>query len=114
MKDPTLYLVHIAECIEKIDRYTKAGRIDPYEDSLVFDAVLRNLQTLSEATQRVTDEVKARHPDIAWKRISGFRNVLVHDYLGGIDASIIRHVVEQELPPLKAAILKELPAWPIR
>lgn len=77
-------------------------------DTLVYDAVLRNLQTLSEATQRVPATIKDRHPTISWAQIAGFRNVLVHNYLGGIEPSIIWHVIERGLPPLKAVVMGEL------
>ena len=36
---------------------------------------------------------------------SGFRNILVHDYLGGIDLNLIWQVIEQELPILKNSLL---------
>jgi hypothetical protein len=39
---------------------------------VLYDATLRNLQTLSEATQRIPDTVKQRFPEIPWKEISGF------------------------------------------
>ena len=39
-------------------------------------------QTLSEATQQLPDTLKADHPDVSWREISGFRNILVHNYLG--------------------------------
>lgn len=108
MKDPKLYLLHIAECIARIERYTSGGRDCLGTDTLILDAVLRNLQTLSEATQRLPDEVKERHPDIPWLRIAGFRNILVHNYLGELDAGIVWRVIEVELPVLAAAIAAEL------
>lgn len=107
MKDARLYLLHIQESIAKVERYT-AGHRGALADSLVFDAVLRNLQTLSEASQRLPDDMKARHPGIAWPRIAGFRNVLVHQYLGDIDESLIWNVIDKELPMLKAAVAHEL------
>ncbi|CAA7624914.1 conserved hypothetical protein [Magnetospirillum sp. LM-5] len=109
MKDPRLYLLHIAECIAKIARYTAAGAT-AMDEPMVADAVLRNLQTLSEAAQRLPDDVKARHPEIPWQRIAGFRNILVHDYLGGIDNSLVWRVIQDELPRLKAVIEAELAA----
>jgi uncharacterized protein with HEPN domain len=51
-------------------------------DDTLQDAVLRNLQTLPEATQRLSDKLKAAHPQVEWDRIAAFRNVLVHNYLG--------------------------------
>jgi len=77
-------------------------------DEILYDAALRNLQTLSEATQRLPDDVKLSHPAIPWKEISGFRNILVHDYLGSIDPAVIKRVIEQSVPELEAAIRKTL------
>lgn len=75
MKDPRLYLIHIGECIGKIERFTQ-GSVERLGEELVYDAVLRNLQTLSEATQRLPEDLKARYPLIPWARIGGFRKIL--------------------------------------
>ena len=66
---------------------------------LIQDAVLRNLQTLAESTQRISDELKALHPEVDWRAIAGFRNVLVHDYLG-INLDRVWEIVSVHLPVL--------------
>ncbi len=68
------------------------------------DAALRNLQTLAEATQRLPDDVKARFPAIAWGRISAFRNVIVHNYLGDIDPATIANVITVHIEPLAVVV----------
>ena len=73
------------------------------------DAVLRNLQTLTESSQRLSEGAKAGEPGIDWRRMAGMRNILVHAYLGGIDAETVWAVIERELPSLEAA-LKRLQA----
>jgi len=111
MKDDRLYLIHITECIERIERYTAPGRATFLADTMSQDAVLRNLHTLSESTQRLSDALKARHPDVDWSSIAGFRNVVVHDYLG-VDLVQIWDIVERDLPDLKrviAVMLEEQP-----
>ena len=60
------------------------------------DAVVRNLQVMAESSQRLSEEIKTQYLSIPWKNISGFRNILVHDYLG-VDLDMIWSVVEQEL-----------------
>ena len=82
MKDDRLYIDHVLECVRRIEEYCKDGE-DAFRGSeLIQDAVLRNLQTLTESTQRIGDQVKVLHPEVDWRAIAGFRNVLVHDYLG--------------------------------
>ncbi len=96
------YAQHILDAIEKIRRIQQRG--DLTRDEVLYDATLRNLQTLSEATQRLPDELKRPYPAIPWQQISGFRNILVHNYLGNIDAQTVQAIVQQHLPPLEAAI----------
>jgi uncharacterized protein with HEPN domain len=103
MKDDKLYLIHITECIERIEEYIAGGRSVFMESSLIQDAVLRNLQTMAESTQRISDSLKTLHPDVPWRDISGFRNILVHDYLG-LDLEYIWQAIEHDLPSLKCQI----------
>ncbi|OGR81945.1 MAG: hypothetical protein A2902_04020 [Elusimicrobia bacterium RIFCSPLOWO2_01_FULL_64_13] len=110
MKDDRLYAVHVRESIEKIESYTREGKKTFLADSKTQDAVVRNLQILAESSKRLSDGLKARHAQIDWSSIAGFRNVAVHEYLG-IDLGQIWDIVERDLPPLKKAIadiLKQL------
>ena len=112
MKDDRLCLMHIQECITRIQQYTAAGHEVFAADTKTQDAVLRNLHTLAESTQRLSAPLKARHPEVEWAAIAGFRNVLVHDYLG-INLNRVWEIVENDLPDLKphvAAMLAELGA----
>ena len=70
---------------------------------LVQDAVIRNLQTLTESSQRLSDNIKATEPQVPWRDLAGFRNVIVHGYLG-IDLAVVWLVVDQDLPTLAAAL----------
>ena len=81
MKDDTIYLRHILECIRRIEVNVAGGREQFMASHTLQDAVLRNLRTLTESTQRLSNTLKAAHPDVEWRRIIAFRNVLVHDYL---------------------------------
>lgn len=82
MKDDRLYLIHMSECIQRIENYTFGGRSEFMQSELIQDAVIRNLQIMAESSQRVSAEQKQRHSEVDWLKITGFRNVLVHDYLG--------------------------------
>jgi uncharacterized protein with HEPN domain len=71
LKDDRLYLIHILECIARIEQYTSEGREFFLVDTKTQDAVLRNLQTLTESTQRLSAEFGAAHPEVDWRGISG-------------------------------------------
>ena len=96
------YALHILDAIERI-RHIKA-RGDLTQDQVLYDAALRNLQTLSEATQQLPDTLKAEQHDVPWREISGFRNILVHNYLGDIDPDTVAAVVDRYLEPLAHAV----------
>jgi len=80
--DDRLYLIYIQECIARIERFTSEGKEGFFADVKTQDAVLRNLHTLAESSQRISDSVKQKYPDVEWHSIAEFRNVVVHDYLG--------------------------------
>jgi uncharacterized protein with HEPN domain len=104
MKDDKLYLIRIGECIERIESYTRGMTKETFlASALVQDAVIRNLQTLAESTQRLSDRARERRPDIAWYKIAGFRNILVHDYLG-VDLEKVWRVACDDLPALRTAV----------
>ncbi|MBI2119916.1 MAG: DUF86 domain-containing protein [Elusimicrobia bacterium] len=103
MKDDKLYLIHILESIERIEKYTCDGKGKFLSDLKTQDAVLRNLQTLAESTQKLSDSLKSKHSEIDWRALAGFRNVLAHDYLG-IDIGQIWDIVHQDIPVLKKKV----------
>lgn len=105
-KDWQLYAHHIIDCINKIKRIKLRGDITT--DHVLYDAVLRNLQTLSEATRHLPEEQTQTYPSIPWKSISGFRNILVHDYLGEIDSYTVLKIINQQLNALEAAVVDML------
>lgn len=107
-KDPRVYLAHILECIQKIERYTSAGKRRFLRDELIQDAVLRNLEIIGEAAKRVDDAYRAAYPDIPWQGMAGLRDVLIHRY-EGVDLPRVWGIVKKDLPPLRRSIEKLLP-----
>lgn len=107
MKENSVYLRHILECIRRIEEDT-AGGYERFMGSHIYqDAVLRNLQTMAESTQQLSEDLKASHPEIKWQSIVAFRNVLIHDYLG-IDIERIWEIVQEDMPELKRTVQKIL------
>ena len=99
-KDDLPYLQHIKICLERIEQYAAVGRDAFSKDTKTQDAILRNLQTMAEATQKLSASLKTKHPEVPWTKLSGFRNILVHNYLG-LNMDRIWDVVEKNVPEFK-------------
>ena len=100
------HALHILDCIEKIRVIEERGSV--LKDEVLYAATLRHLQTLAEASQQLPDAHKADEPAIPWRDISGFRNILVHNYLGEIDPLTIQAVTREHLPRLELAVRRIL------
>jgi uncharacterized protein with HEPN domain len=70
-------------------------------------AIIRSLEIISEASRRLSDELKSRHPDIPWRDIAAAGNFYRHNYE---DVTPLRvwKTLQEHLPPLRAAIDEEL------
>jgi uncharacterized protein with HEPN domain len=98
-----IYVAHMLECIDRVLAYTESGQEVFMQSSMVQDAVIRNLQTMAESSQRLSEPTKSLSPHTPWRAISGFRNIIVHDYLG-LDLDVVWSVVEKELPALQSTL----------
>lgn len=99
-REPRLLLSDILSSIEKIKSYTEGHNFDSFiEDSKTIDAVIRNFEIIGEAANRLPDDFKDTHEEINWFRIRGFRNRIVHDYMG-IDFQIVWTIIEKDLDKL--------------
>lgn len=100
-RDYRVYLDDILEATEKIREYTAGLSLKDFKgDSKTLDAVVRNLEIIGEAAKKVPDEVRLQAPDVAWKKIAGLRDILIHEYFG-IDVTIIWDIIENKLPVLE-------------
>ena len=69
----------------------------------------RGVEIISEASRRLPDDLKARHPEIPWPKVAGIGNVLRHNY-EGIAAQVMWALVRDDLPPLDKVCRDELAA----
>lgn len=100
------YLTHILESIEALARHQSRLQNSMlwFKDETVRDAMLRTLQIMSESCSRLSAESKALAPEVDWKNIAGFRNVITHDYLGDIDYARVSEVIERHIPQLQQSV----------
>jgi uncharacterized protein with HEPN domain len=72
------------------------------------DAIVRQLTIVGEASKRVSAEFRIEHSEIPWKKIAGFRDVIVHDYFH-VNLEKVWRIVREELPDLIKVLEKIVP-----
>ena len=88
-RDPKLLIEDIIESGSKVLDYIGDMDFESFlKDSKTVDAVIRNFEIIGEAANRLPEEFKDLHTSIDWHKIRGFRNRIVHDYMG-IDYQIV-------------------------
>lgn len=103
-----LYLEHILESIRRIEEYTASGRAGFDSNTIIQDAVVRNLQLIGESSKRLSEECRRAAPEAPWREIAGLRNILVHDYLG-VDLERIWQIAAEDLAGLRVVIRRLVP-----
>jgi uncharacterized protein with HEPN domain len=102
-----LYLRHILDAIQKIERYAVVGHDEFIAESLRHDAVIRQLEIIGEAAKRLSSQALSRRPDVPWRQVAGMRDVLIHNYMG-VDLERVWNVVQADLPLLRSVVAELL------
>jgi uncharacterized protein with HEPN domain len=95
------YLADIMTCFQETQEFTGGLDFETFsKDRKTVNAVVRSLEVMGEAAKRIPGELRDQFPEIPWKRMTGMRDKLIHEY-SGVDLEIIWAVITEELPPLK-------------
>ena len=107
-KDPSLFLEHIMDSIDKIETYTNSVTLQEFqEDFERQDAVIRRISVIGEASKNLPDSFKKKHVNVNWRDISAMRNILIHEYFG-VKIKKVWRTVKEDIPDLKQKISKML------
>jgi uncharacterized protein with HEPN domain len=106
--NPQAYLVHIRDNIALAREFIDGFDYERFRsDRLVFYAVTRALEIISEASRRLPEAMKALHPEIPWVDIAGAGSVYRHDY-EDVRERQVWVTLQKHLPPLLAVVEHEL------
>ena len=103
-----LLLEDILEASQKILFYTSGMSFNDFiSDDKTVDAVVRNFEIIGEAANRVSEDFKSDHPEIEWRRMTGLRNRIIHEYFG-VDYATLWKIKEENVPELADFIQQAL------
>lgn len=104
--EPHVLLTHIWQCIELIEQYTANVSKEEFLASYqIQDSILHRLMIIGEAVANLPDEFIEAHSQILWHKISGMRNVIIHEYFA-IDLELTWNTVTKVVPKFKKQIEK--------
>lgn len=98
------WLLDMLNASRRVQRYVHGlTEADFLQRELEQDAVVRQLTIIGEAAKRISTDFRAAHPDVPWKRVAGFRDVVVHDYLR-VDLKEVWRITQEDVPALVALL----------
>ncbi|MFZ2968635.1 MAG: DUF86 domain-containing protein [Sulfuricurvum sp.] len=105
-RDNKLFIEDINESIDAINDYVKNMEIEEFiADRKTYSAVIREFEIIGEATKHLSENLLEQYPQIEWRNLKDFRNLLIHEYFG-VDFDIVWNTIHEDLPLLKTIIVE--------
>ena len=103
-KEDTNRLYHMLQAAREAVGYSKGCRQDDLEtDRPLVHSLVRCLEIIGEAANKISPECRQDNPQIRWDDIIGMRNRLIHAYFD-VNLNIVWQTVSNELPLLIAEL----------
>ena len=107
-QDIRLFLGDILDAVGKVEKYIKGMSFEDFvQNDMAVDAVVQNLEIIGEASGHIPEDIRSKYPEIPWKRVVGFRNIVIHGYFD-VDLEIVWTIATNRLQEVKHGIRRML------
>ena len=104
MRNDRTYLNHIRDAIETIEEYLQDVSYEQLtSNKMIIDAVVRELEIIGEASNKLSQQFRQDHTEIQWRRMKNMRNFLIHEYFG-VNTKVVWDTCKNDVPALKSFI----------
>ncbi|MEK6903517.1 MAG: DUF86 domain-containing protein [Nanoarchaeota archaeon] len=105
-KEDVIFIEHIFESITALEEFSKdLNKERLMSDRLRQSAMIREIEVIGEAMKNISEKLKNKYTEIAWKKIIGTRDKMIHHYFG-VDLHIVWNIVKKDIPILKKQMKK--------
>lgn len=99
-----LFISDILDNIKDIGSFSRGLSKEEFKtNKLKQNAIIRSLEVIGEATKNIPDSFRKKYPEVEWKKIAGFRDILIHAYFG-ITLERVWNVIKEDMPAIKEKI----------
>lgn len=98
------YLQDIIDSINDIEDFIRGMGFEDFKrDRKTINAVVRSIEIIGEATKKIPKALKDKHREVPWKKMTGMRDKLIHEYFG-VDVEILWKTAKDDIPSLKQPV----------